>query len=262
VTAAAVPVLMYHEVSSSPEPGFRRYTVTAREFRRQMRWLAAFGYQPIDMDRLVSARLGRASLPKRPVVITFDDGFQGCVDHAVPVLRSHNFTAVFYLVSGLMGETSRWLLPDLGTEFSLMSWDTARALAAEGFQCGAHTITHSRLVGLDPSHCRTELVDARSRLEDELGRPVVHLAYPYGSFDQAVQLAAAQAGYVSACSTRAGLSGADDDLLALHRVTVYGHDSLIDFASRLRTGSALGERLGQVFGNVAHRFRAQPGSRR
>jgi len=105
-------------------------------------------------------------------------------------------------------------------------------------------------------------VDARSRLEEGLGRPVVHLAYPYGSFDQAVQVAATEAGYVSACSTRAGLSGADDDLLALHRVTVYGHDSMIDFASRLRNGSAFRERLGEAFDNVAHRFRALSGARR
>jgi peptidoglycan/xylan/chitin deacetylase (PgdA/CDA1 family) len=261
VSGAPVPVLMYHEVSPSPHPAFRRYTVTVRQFTWQMRWLAAFGYQAIDMDALVRARLGQGPLPRRPVVITFDDGFQGSADHAVPVLRAHKFTAVFYLVAGLMGETSRWLLPELGMELSLMSWDTARRLAADGFQCGAHTVTHPRLAELDPSRRRAELLDARSRLEDELGRPVVHLAYPYGSYDHAVQVTAAGAGYVTACSTRAGLSGADDDLLALHRVTIYGHDSLIDFACRLRSGTALRERSAQVFNGVAHRFRGRRGSR-
>lgn len=249
-----VPVLMYHEVSPSPHPAFRRYTVTVRDFTRQMRWLAAFGYQPIDMDTLVHARQGHASLPKRPVVITFDDGFQGCVDHAVPVLRTHGFTAMFYLVADLMGATSHWLRPELGMELALMSWDTARSLAAEGFRCGAHTLTHPRLAGLDAARRRTELVDARRRMEDELVQPVLHLAYPYGDFDQAVQAAAAEAGYVTACSTRPGRSGADDDLLALHRVTVYGHDSLLDFAWRLRTGAAVREQLGQAFGGVAHRL--------
>jgi peptidoglycan/xylan/chitin deacetylase (PgdA/CDA1 family) len=252
---------MYHEVSPRPDPRFRRYTVTVQEFTRQMRWLAAFGYQAIDMDRLVRARLGQGSLPKRPVLITFDDGFQGCADHAVPVLRAHEFTAVFYLVTGLMGQTSRWMLPKLGMELSLMSWGTARALAAEGFQCGAHTVTHPRLAGLDPTQCRTELLDARSRLEDELGRPAVHLAYPYGSFDHTVQMTAAEAGYVSACSTRAGLSGQDDDLLALRRITVYGHDSLFDFACRLRIGTALGGRLRQALGAAMGHFRQRGGSR-
>jgi peptidoglycan/xylan/chitin deacetylase (PgdA/CDA1 family) len=260
MSGVEVPVLMYHEVSPSPHPAFRRYTVTVRAFTRQMRWLAAFGYQPIDMDLLVLARQGRATLPKRPVVITFDDGFQGCADHAIPVLRAHGFTAVFYLVAGLMGTTSRWLGPELGMELALMSWDTVRSLAGEGFQCGAHSLTHPRLAGLEAASLRTELVDARRCLEDELHRPVVHLAYPYGAFDQVVQAAAAEAGYVTACSTRPGRSGADDDLLALHRVTVYGHDSLLDFACRLRTGAAVRERLGQAFGGVAPRRAAPRGT--
>jgi peptidoglycan/xylan/chitin deacetylase (PgdA/CDA1 family) len=253
VTAAPVPVLMYHEVSPTPHPAFRRYTVTAGQFTRQMRWLAAFGYQPIDMDTLVRARRDHGPLPSRPVVITFDDGFQGCADYAVPVLRARGFTATFYLVAGLAGATSRWLQPELGMELPLMSWDTLRALAADGFRCGAHTMTHPRLAGLDPARCRAELVDARRRIEDELGQSIVHLAYPYGSYDRIVQTAAADAGYVTACSTRPGRSEADDDLLALHRVTVYGHESLLDFACRLRTGVAVRERLGQAFGGQGHR---------
>jgi peptidoglycan/xylan/chitin deacetylase (PgdA/CDA1 family) len=212
------------------------------------------------MDALARARTGNGALPKRPVVITFDDGYQGCVDYAVPVLRAHRFTAVFFLVAGLMGETSRWLLPELGVELSLMSWDTARTLAAEGFQMGAHTVTHPRLADLDPARCRVELVEARRRLELEVGRPTVHLAYPFGSYNRAAQAMAAEAGYVTACSTRAGLSGADDNLLALHRISIYGHDSLLDFVSRLRTGSAVREHLSQTLHRVTHRFRL--GSRR
>ena len=243
MTGVSVPVLMYHEVSPSPHPAFRRYTVTVRAFTRQMRWLAALGYGTIDLDTLVRARQGRGALPRRPVVITFDDGFQGCADHAVPVLRAHGFTAAFYLVTGLVGATSRWLRAELGMELPLMDWGTIRALAAEGFQCGAHSVTHPRLSGLEPSRRRAELVDARKRLEDELERPVLHLAYPYGAYDAAVRAATAEAGYVTACSTRAGLSGADDDLLALRRVTVYGHDSLLDFACRLRAGTTLRDRF-------------------
>jgi hypothetical protein len=94
----------------------------------------------------------------------------------------------------------------------------------------------------------------------EVGRPTVHLAYPFGSYNRAAQAMAAEAGYVTACSTRAGLSGADDNLLALHRISIYGHDSLLDFVSRLRTGSAVREHLSQTLGRVTHRFRL--GSRR
>jgi peptidoglycan/xylan/chitin deacetylase (PgdA/CDA1 family) len=246
---------MYHQVCPTPHPSFRRYTVTVRQFSRQMRWLAARGYQTITPDDLVRARLHQGSLPDRPVLLTFDDGFQGCVDHAMPVLRAQGFTAVFFLVTGLMGQTSRWMAPDQGSELPLMSWDTARALAGEGIQFGAHTVTHARLPGLEAVRCRTELVEARHRLEQELDRPAVHLAYPYGAYDPAVREIAAEAGYVTACSTRRGLSTADDDLLAIHRVTIYGHDSLLDFACRVRTGMAVRERLEQALGDVTRHLR-------
>ena len=257
----AVPILVYHEVSPRPHPGFRRYTVTVREFARQMRWLAARRYQAIDMDALLRARTGGGTLPPRPVLITFDDGFQGCADHAVPVLEAHGFTAVFYLVTGLVGETSRWMAGEVGVELPLMSWDRARALASAGFQCGVHTVTHPRLTGLEPARCRAELSAARRRLEEELGRPAVHLAYPFGAYDSTVRASAAEAGYVTACSTRAGLSEADDDLLALHRVTVHGHDSLLDFVCRLRTGAATLERLGRALRAVARRLGTPRGPR-
>lgn len=258
MTNGRVPILMYHEVAVRPHPAFRRYTVTARGFARQMRWLAAFKYRPIDLDTLFRARLGLARLPKRPVVITFDDGLQGCVEHAVPVLQSHKFTAVFYLVAGLMGDTSRWLRPELGMDLPIMSWDTARSLAAAGFQCGAHTLTHPRLAGLDPAHRHAELVDARARLEDQLGRPVMHLAYPFGSFDPQVQRAAYEAGYLTACSTRPGFSGPDDDFFALHRVPIYGGETLVDFACRLRTARALPERVRSALRDTARRMSRRP----
>ena len=254
----AVPILMYHEVSPHPHSAFRRYTVTVREFTRQMQWLATFGYRTIDMDSLVRARMGHGSLPDRPVLITFDDGFQGCVDHAAPVLGAYGFTATFYLVAGLIGEASRWILPELGLELPLMNWDSARRLASSGFQCGAHTLTHPRLARLPRDRCRIELVDARRRLEDGIGGPIHHLAYPFGDYDETVRALAAEAGYVSACSTREGLSGAADDQLALHRVPVYGHDSLLDFACRLRTGLTFRDSLRSRLDRVAARFHTSP----
>jgi peptidoglycan/xylan/chitin deacetylase (PgdA/CDA1 family) len=256
----AVPILAYHEVSPDPYPPFRRYTLTVSEFARQMRWLSSRGYRAIDLDALVRARISRDALPARPVLITFDDGFRACADHAVPVLQTYGFTATFFLVASLMGNTSRWM-SEANVTLPLMSWERARALAGAGFQFGSHTLTHPRLPGLDATRRRVELCDSRSRLEDELGRPVLHFAYPYGAYDAAVRASVADAGYATACATRAGLSEPGEDLLALRRVTVHGHDSLLDFVCRLRTGLAARESLGHVLKGVVRRLtgRAGPG---
>ena len=124
----SVPILSYHDVAPEPHPAFRRYPLTVREFARQMQWLARRRYTPIDMDTLAATRQG-GTLPARPVVITFDDGFRTCAEHAVPVLQQHGFTATFFLVTGLMGSTSRWMA-DRGVNLALMTWDAARRIAA------------------------------------------------------------------------------------------------------------------------------------
>jgi len=245
---------MYHHVSPELVPGFRKYTVTPQAFAAQMRWLATRGYTSVDLDALLAARSGGDALPPRPVVITFDDGFQDCVRYAVPVLQSHGFTAVFYLVAGLVGETSRWLQPGPAGNLALMDWPAARQLEAMGFRCGAHTMTHPRLVDLSRSACGEELRDSRHLLEDHLGHDVRHLAYPFGSLDDGVRALAAEAGYRSAASVRIGLSPPDDDPLILYRVPINGQDALVDFVCRLYTAHTVGEHVRRFAGAIRRRW--------
>ena len=234
---------MYHQVSPKPTAAFARYTVTVKAFAAQMRWLAVARYTPLTMASLVATWRDQRALPRRPVVITFDDGFRDCMDHAVPILREHGFSAVFFLVAGLMGRTSRWMLRTSGIEFPLMDWASARTLESQGIECAAHSMTHPALADQPASVSRAELVECRQVLEDRLGREVRHLAYPFGSVSPGVRALAAEAGYVAACTTEKGLATEGDHRLSLPRVPVYGHDSLLDFVCRLRGGHTAREVL-------------------
>lgn len=250
----SVPVLMYHQISARPHPAFRKYTVTPRAFAAQVRWLAAAGYSTVTPDQLADARAGVGGLPRRPVMLTFDDGFLECVEHALPVLRAHGFSGVFYLVAGQVGGPSRWLRPILGDAFPLAGWEAARRLEREGSVCGAHSWSHPRLAELSGEACRRELRDSRARLEDRLGRAVTHLAYPHGSWNGRVRDLAEEEGYRTACTVEVGLAGPGDDLLALPRVPVEGTDSLPDFVVRLRTGRTVRETVGGAVGNAVRRL--------
>jgi peptidoglycan/xylan/chitin deacetylase (PgdA/CDA1 family) len=255
-----IPVLMYHQVDTKSVEAVAKYVVAPRAFGAQMRWLSVTGHTAVGMDALVANRTRGVPLPARPVVITLDDGFEACIEHAVPVLQSFGFTAIFYLVaSGLTGLPSRWLLRERGVEFPLMSRESARQLVQGGFQVGAHTITHPRLTELSPDDCREELVRSRQILEDQLGTPVEHFAYPFGVYDEAVRAATIEAGYRSACSVRIGVSGADDDLFALHRVPVSGKDTIVDFIARLRNGRNGREQFNDLRRRAAGRVRRTMG---
>ena len=246
--AENVPILMYHQVSGTAHASFVKYTVTGRAFAAQMKWLAANRYRSMDLPTLLAHRRQGTPVPARTVVITFDDGFRDCAEVAAPAMEAHGFTGTFFLVAGLVGATSRWLMAERGIELPLMSWDDARGLESAGHRCESHSVTHPRLAQLSAAACRDELSRSRSMIEDELGRPVRVLAYPFGSESQQVRDAAAECGYDAACGVTIGLSTAADDAYALRRVPVLGTDSLLDFISRMRTAYTVRDRLRRLIG--------------
>jgi peptidoglycan/xylan/chitin deacetylase (PgdA/CDA1 family) len=233
------PILMYHQVAPSAPSAYCRYTVTPPVFARHMRILVALGYRTVSLASLLAARMSGVPLPKRRIVITFDDGFADAVQYATPLLARHGFTATFFVVAGLVGKTSEWTRERRGIEMPLAGTQALRDVAAAGFTVGSHTITHRPLAELDESECRSELRESKRRLEEALQREVRDLAYPYGSTNARVRQAAADCGYQTACSTTEGLSSAADDPLMLRRVHIIGDDSLADFVCRLGTGQAI-----------------------
>src|SRR4051794_39451160 len=162
---ASIPILMYHQVTPQPLDCLRKYAVTVGSFAAQMAWLTLAKYTSITLDQLLDHRAGRGALPPHPVLITFDDGFQDVFDYAVPILQQRRFTATFYLVAGLVGRRSHWLLAERGVELPLMDWQAALRLEQAGFQCAAHTMSHPHLAELSTHACREELSEARRLLE-------------------------------------------------------------------------------------------------
>jgi peptidoglycan/xylan/chitin deacetylase (PgdA/CDA1 family) len=242
----AVPILMYHEVSRAPRPSFAKYSVTARAFEAQMRWLSMAGYRTIDLATLLIHRRDGTLVPPKSIVVTFDDGFRDAAVFAGAVMAEHGFSATFFLVAGLMGGMSTWLERERGVSLPIMSWRDARSLERAGHRCESHTVTHPRLAELAPNACRDELVRSRSVIEEALGHAVRYVAYPFGSESAEVRTIARDCGYDGACGVTIGLSTAADDPLALRRVPVLGTDSMADFLSRIRTAYTVGDRLGEL----------------
>jgi peptidoglycan/xylan/chitin deacetylase (PgdA/CDA1 family) len=232
MTAQRLPILMYHQITPAPDRAFRKYAITPSEFDAQMMWIAANGFVPIHLDDAFVC--ANRPLPAKPLVITFDDGFRDCFDYAVPILASHGFTATFFVVAGLAGKRSQWLPALRGVEYDLMGWDSIRALAHAGFECGAHTMTHPRLAQLSRDDQDRELHDSQRAIEDQIGRPVRHVAYPFGSFDAAVRGAADRCGYLTGCTVAPGVATTTDDPLALARIPVNGTDAPLAFTVHLR----------------------------
>ena len=229
----SIPILMYHQVTPNAHPDFIACSITPRMFKSHMKILKLLRFTPVNLTQLEDFRNGKTVLPKKPVIITFDDGYQECIDYAVPILKENGFTAVFYVPTDYVGTNSYWLVPELGIEFPIIDWETVKHLDSSGFQIGSHSLSHPYLAEIDPEDCFDELDRSRKVLEERLGHEVVHLAYPYGSFNESVRALVAEAGYRTACTVKERFFRFEDDPLLLPRVNIMGSISNIDFILKL-----------------------------
>jgi peptidoglycan/xylan/chitin deacetylase (PgdA/CDA1 family) len=231
--APPVSVLMYHQVGEFPSPKAHRAGYChVRRFRSQMRYLARFGYHVLGLEQALSALFGDVRLPARSVVLTFDDGYQNFREHAWPVLAEHHFPATVYLVSGRVGDRSRWLEKE-GRDAAMMNASTVRELRAEGVLFGSHTVSHPRLSRLAAEQVRAEVEDSKAALEDLLGESVPHFCYPFGDYDAGVREAVQAAGYHSALTCIRGAANSADNVFEIPRKAISYGDNLVGYAWKL-----------------------------
>ncbi len=221
---ACVPVLLYHAVMEEPPGWIAEFTVTPRQFAAHLDAVVAGGRTPVTVGALADHLAGRAPLPPRPVLLTFDDGFADLPGPTAQALADRSLTATAYLTTGAVTPGGHSLLPPA----PMMTLDRAALLEQSGMEVGSHTVTHAQLDTLAPKALARELLDSRAALEDALGHAVRHLAYPHGYNDGRVRRMAAAAGYETATAVRHALSSDRDDAYRIARLIVRRSHTVAD----------------------------------
>jgi peptidoglycan/xylan/chitin deacetylase (PgdA/CDA1 family) len=216
----AIPILMCHSISDAATPRFASCALPPAQFREQMAYLHREGYTPITVSELATCLDARSSatLPARPVVLTFDDAYEDFYTDAFPVLREYGFAATLYVVTAFVNGRARWLHYERETHRPMISWGQLREIADQGIECGSHTRVHPQVDTLPRQEAWDEIRTSKDDLEQQLGRPVTTFAYPYGHFDAATRAMVAEAGYSAACAVKIAMSSPSDDRFALARV--------------------------------------------
>ncbi|MET3593192.1 peptidoglycan/xylan/chitin deacetylase (PgdA/CDA1 family)/2-polyprenyl-3-methyl-5-hydroxy-6-metoxy-1,4-benzoquinol methylase [Mesorhizobium shonense] len=227
-----MPVLMYHGVADDGPAALARFRLTPAAFGSQMAWLRANGFHAITSEQLGWSIANRQPFVGRPVLITFDDGFQNFADHAWPILRANDLTAEVFLVTDLVGESARWDV-DSGPPTQLMDAGTVRRLAGEGAFFGSHLATHRAIDGLSSSELAAELLRSRMFVERWTGRPTTAFAAPFSVTDRRLGRLAKECGYRIGFGGKHGPADLDCDPIDLPRIEVRGDRSLDDFVARV-----------------------------
>lgn len=214
-----VPILEYHVLGRPQnEVPYPELYVPRASFRKQMDWLDQQGYEAVTLEAVEEAWYHGGTLPPKPVVISFDDGYRPQYTFALPTLREHGWP-------GLL---------NLKAEGSDLYESNVKAMLAAGWELAAHTINHSDLTTLEGEALEEEVAGSRQILRREYGVPVKNFCYPAGRFDEATIAAVEAAGYVGATTEIPGLATKDHPY-ELARIEVLGSWTLADLAAALRT---------------------------
>jgi peptidoglycan/xylan/chitin deacetylase (PgdA/CDA1 family) len=178
-----VPILEYHVLGAAPpDAPYPELYVTRRDFHRQMDWLEEQGYEAVTLEMVERAWYRGGTLPARPVVISFDDGYRPQFTYALPELRRHGWPGVL----------------NLKAEGSDLYTSNVEAMIDAGWELAAHTINHQDLTTLGAAELKEEVAGSRAILRREYGVPVADFCYPAGQFNETVIAAVKAAGYTTA----------------------------------------------------------------
>ena len=214
-----VPILYYHSVKLENGNELR---MPPEQFEAQMDYLQDKGFHSVSLEQLYQALYKGGTLPAKPVVITFDDGYVDNYTTAYPILTKHGFTAtVFMVTSYINGE-------------AFMSWPQLKELVANGWEIEGHTTTHPYLTKIDSSTVLSELRTSKELLEKELGQPVNFLAYPNGDLNAKVVQVVKDTGYLMAVTTARGWADDKTDAYHVHRVYCFASMGMNEFTRRLQ----------------------------
>lgn len=221
---SAVPILMYHQIKDLPANASAddlTWTVSPKSLDAQLGFLAENGYATISLDQLLDGLAGRATLPPKAVVLTFDDGWKTQYINALPLLKQRKQTATFYVVSSYIGYSAYF------------SWAMVQEIQESGMTIAGHTVDHASLTGLSLAQVERELRDSKTALEQKLGLTVAHFAYPNGAYNDAVVEAVKRAGYRSATTINPLSVKNPVSPYLLPRLRVSYQATLADFAKKL-----------------------------
>jgi len=233
-----VRVLCYHAIADLEGAGsLEAYGVPPGRFRRQLAFLSR-RFRPIDAAEF-RGMLEGGGVPRRAVLVTFDDGFQDLRDTALPILRDLHVPAVAFAVTALAGGRSDWIADERARR-PLLDVDALKELARDDVSVESHTRTHRSLVGLSIDELDEEIAGSvRDLVAAGVGRPTF-VAYPYGEFDERAMRAAKAAGLAGAFTTQPGIAEPGQHPFAIPRIEIVRGDGPLRFLWKVWTGRGSG----------------------
>lgn len=233
-----IPILMYHKVVARPLKSQHRTFITAHQFERHLRFFCWRGLKSLDFRDLADFWYERRPLsefPKRPVILTFDDGYRNNLEYASPLLKRYSHKCEIFLLADHAIQQNNWD-PDEGDgSQALMDLEEKKSLPRSVYHIGSHGLTHRHYPMLSREELRREFRLSKERLESDLQTQINAFAYPFGAIDERLPELAREAGYDFAVNTDLGPVYWFTNPRSLFRANIFPEDGVFSLWKKTST---------------------------
>lgn len=224
-----IAVLMYHHLLRKDENRLFQNNdsvISVENFEQQMMVLKNYGYNTLTLEELELFIKGQIKIPKKSVVITFDDGYLSNYIYAYPILKKHNFKASIFIISKIVPESPQEFNPD---GLNYMSWEEINnskdVFSYEGHTHDLHKLRNntSYLVCEPEETVREDLRISKELLEAK------YFAYPYGQYKSNTIEILKELDYKMAFTVVPGRVSQNTPLYEINRYGIYPATSIETF---------------------------------
>ncbi len=227
-----LPILMYHAVEAGVPSGYG-FAVDTGQFERQLDAINRAGFEQVSLAQLFDGLDGRAALPRKPIVLTFDDAYGNVYDVAWPLMRERGMRGTVFVVADHIGGTNEWDQAKGIPRLNLMGATELKDLAGAGWEIGSHGCRHLELAKADEAQQRDEIFRSCSTLAAAVGVAPRFYAYPHGSYCDTAKEMLREAGYHGAVSMFSRVKSVTADRFCMRRIMPHRGDSAFSFRLKL-----------------------------
>lgn len=206
VNDVRVPILMYHSISDADQNN--SLLVPVKQFEEQIKWLKENGFTPMLLDDVVQAYT-TGYVPKKPVAITFDDGYADNYTDAYRILKQYDMKATFFIITNIIDVDSFYMNSSMLNE-----------MKNTGMGIENHTSRHIEFTKISKEEKSNIINEGREKLKEKVGVDSKYLCYPVGRYDEETIEVEKALGIKGAVTTEYGISSLSDGLYSLKRVRI------------------------------------------
>lgn len=209
-TQIKIPILMYHYVENIKDPNDttrKGLNTPPKIFEEQLKNIKNASYESIFHKDLSNFLLIKKELPKKPIMLTFDDGYKDFYSDVFPLLKKYQVKATVYVIVDFLGRK------DFLTKEQIKEMSDSNLV-----EIASHTLSHVYLKTSPEEIAKSEILESKIILENILNKPVYDFAYPYGAFNEKTKEIVKKAGYLSAVSVIPGNVQGFNNRYYLHRL--------------------------------------------